>query len=419
MPDVWPRTIVHADMDAFYAAVEQLDDPRLRGRPVLVGPRSSRGVVLTASYEARPFGVGSAMPMAEARRRCPEALVVPPRFERYLELSKRVMDTFADFSPQVEALSLDEAFLDMSGCERVLGGPARIGRRIKDAVRAATGGLTVSVGISGTKFVAKVASGHGKPDGLTIVPPEHARDWLAPLSVAHLWGAGPKMQGKLERLGLATIGDVARREPRELADALGSAGLHFHALALAHDARRVDGSRAPRSIGSERTLERDTDSPRDIEFQLRLSADRVARRLRKTGYRAGGVRVKLKRDDFRLFARQRRLAEATDVADELYLTAVTLLPAFGRLGPVRLVGIAGLDLVRADSRGQQELLPSADGRKRALDLALDRIEARFGPGAVSRASARLGDRSIGGGVDLDFLRGPVDDDDSSAPRGGR
>src|SRR5690606_3109423 len=174
MESRWPRTIVHADMDAFYAAVEQLEDASLRGKPILVGPRSDRGVVLTASYEARPFGVGSAMPMAQARRLCPQALIVPPRFERYQEISKQVMCVFDDFSPTIEPLSLDEAFLDMTGTDKIFGPPAKVGERIKAAVREATG-LTVSVGISGTKYVAKVASGFQKPDGLTIVSPDSAR----------------------------------------------------------------------------------------------------------------------------------------------------------------------------------------------------------------------------------------------------
>ena len=185
----WPRIVVHADMDAFYAAVEQLDNPELRGKPILVGPNSNRGVVLTASYEARPYGVGSAMPVGEARRRCPHATMVPPRFERYEALSGQIMDIFGDFSPHVEAISLDEAFLDMSGAERLFGPPLDIGREIKERVRKATG-LNVSVGVASTKYVAKVASAHDKPDGLTVVPPAGAVDWLAPLPVSRLWGAG-------------------------------------------------------------------------------------------------------------------------------------------------------------------------------------------------------------------------------------
>src|SRR6478736_3556443 len=209
---LWPRIIAHADMDAFYAAVEQLDDPSLRGRPLIIGPNSNRGVVLTASYEARPYGVHSAMPMARARKLCPDALIVPPRFDRYTEISEQVMKVFGNFSPEVEALSLDEAFLNMSGSEHLFGNPASIGRKVKDAVKEATG-LTVSVGVSGTKYVAKVASDYGKPDGLVVVPPNDAEAWLAPLPVSRLWGAGPKTQQRLIALGFNAIGDIAAAEP--------------------------------------------------------------------------------------------------------------------------------------------------------------------------------------------------------------
>ena len=222
-------------MDAFYAAIEQLDDSALRGRPVLVGSASERGVVLTASYEARPYGVGSAMAMAKARRLCPNAVIVPPRFDRYQDISRTIMRVFADFSPDVEALSLDEAFLDLSGSERLLGDPETIGRRLKHAVRDATGGLTVSVGLSGTKYVAKVASAYQKPDGLTVVPPKDARAWLAPQPVSRLWGVGPKTEARLRGLGLDTIGSVALTDPKFLTAKLGRAGLQFHALSLAHD----------------------------------------------------------------------------------------------------------------------------------------------------------------------------------------
>src|SRR3990172_6329751 len=241
---VWPRIVAHADMDAFYAAIEQLDDPALRGRPVLVGPPSDRGVVLTASYEARPYGVGSAMPMAKARRLCPNAVIIPPRFDHYQEVSRTIMRVFSDFSPEVEAISLDEAFLDMTGSEQLFGDPASMGRRIKDAVREATGGLTASVGVSATKYVAKVASGRRKPDGLTVVRPEEAKAWLAPLPVSWLWGVGPKTQARLHHLGLRTIGDVADADPKFLSAKLGRAGLHFHALAQAEDPRPVTGGRA-------------------------------------------------------------------------------------------------------------------------------------------------------------------------------
>ena len=200
-------------MDAFYAAIEQLDDPALRGRPILVGSPTDRGVVLTASYEARPYGVGSAMPMAQARRKCPNALIIPPRFDRYQQVSKMIMGAFADFSPHVEALSLDEAFLDMTGSEELFGAPELMGHRLKLAIREVTGGLTASVGLSSTKYVAKVASAFRKPDGLTVVPPEGAKAWLAPLPVSCLWGVGPKTQDRLQQLGLRTIGSVADADP--------------------------------------------------------------------------------------------------------------------------------------------------------------------------------------------------------------
>jgi DNA polymerase-4 len=243
----WSRIVAHADMDAFYAAIEQLDDPALRGRPVLVGPPSGRGVVLTASYEARPYGVGSAMPMAKARRLCPSAVIIPPRFDRYQEVSTTIMGVFANFSPEVEAISLDEAFLDMTGSEQLFGDPESIGHRLKDAVREATCGLKASVGLSATKYVAKVASASQKPDGLTVVPPEQAKAWLAPLLVSRLWGVGPKTQARLHQIGLHTIGEVANADPEFLSAKLGRAGLHFHALAQAEDPRPVIGQRASKS----------------------------------------------------------------------------------------------------------------------------------------------------------------------------
>ena len=332
----WPRIVAHADMDAFYAAVEQLDDPTLRGRPLLVGPQSARGVVLTASYEARPYGVGSAMPMAQARRMCPDAVIVPPRFDRYQQVSATIMKVFSDFSPDVEALSLDEAFLDMTGSEQLFGDPQSIGHRLKAAIREATNGLTASVGVSATKYVAKVASASRKPDGLTVVPPEQAKAWLAPLSVSWLWGAGPKTQARLHQLGLHTIGDVASADARLLSAKLGTAGLHFHTLAQAEDPRPVIGRRASKSIGSEHTLEEDVREKAAIKFHLRRSADTIGRRLRKKNYVAFGVGVKLKTADFQIITRQHRLSEPTDFADKLYSVGVTLLDHIEHPRPVPL-----------------------------------------------------------------------------------
>jgi DNA polymerase-4 len=387
-------------MDAFYAAVEQLDDPALRGRPVLVGPRSNRGVVLTASYEARPFGVGSAMPMAKARRLCPNALIVPPRFDRYQEVSATIMDVFANFSPDVEALSLDEAFLDMTGSERLFGDPESIGRRLKDAVCEATGGLTASVGLSATKYVAKVASACRKPDGLTVVPPEEAKAWLGPLPVAWLWGAGPKTQARLHHLGLLTIGEVARADPKFLFAKLGSAGLHFHTLAQATDPRPVLGRRTSKSIGSEHTLNRDVREREDIKLHLHRSADTIGRRLRKKSYMAFGVSVKLKTTDFQLLTRQHRLSQPTDVTGRLYSVGVELLDEFNHPGPFRLVGMAAYDLVGINDRIQLDLFGTS-ARQRRLEVAIDRLAERFGPDIVHRANDAT--KPLRLGSNLDFL----------------
>ena len=381
---VWPRIIAHADMDAFYAAIEQLDDPSLRGRPLLVGPLSARGVVLTASYEARPYGVGSAMPMAHARRLCPNAVIVPPRFDRYQEVSATIMRVFSDFSPDVEALSLDEAFLDMTGSEQLFGDPQSIGRRLKSAIREATDGLTASVGLSATKYVAKVASACQKPDGLTVVPPEEAKAWLAPLSVSWLWGAGPKTQARLRQIGMHTIADVAEADVQFLSAKLGSAGLHFHTLAHAEDPRPVIGRRASKSIGSEHTLDEDVHERADVRFHLRRSADTIGRRLRKKNYAAFGVGVKLKTADFQIVTRQHRLSEPTDVAKKLYSVGVTLLNHIDHPGPFRLVGLAAYDLVDMNNLMQLDLF-SAFARQRQLEVAIDGLVERFGTNVVYRA----------------------------------
>lgn len=221
MESTWPKIIIHADMDAFYAAVEQLDNPCLRGKPVLIGPKSFRSVVLTASYEARSFGVSSAMPMGEARRRCPGAIIVSPRLDRYQQISEQMMNVFADFSPYVEALSLDEAFLDMSGAEHIFGPPRQMGEKIKESIYAATH-LNISVGISATKYVAKVASAHEKPNGLTLVPEAEAKQWLAPLPITRLWGVGKKTGPRMAALGFHTIGDLATADPGYLQYKMGA-----------------------------------------------------------------------------------------------------------------------------------------------------------------------------------------------------
>jgi DNA polymerase-4 len=399
---VWPRIVAHADMDAFYAAVEQLDDPGLRGRPVLVGSPTGRGVVLTASYEARPFGVGSAMAMAKARRLCPQAVIIPPRFDRYQDASRTIMNVFSDFSPDVEALSLDEAFLDMTGSENIFGGPESIGRQIKDAVRQATGGLRASVGLSATKYVAKAASAYQKPDGLTVVPPDDAKAWLAPLPVSWLWGAGPKNQARLHDLGFHTIGDVASASERFLYDRLGKAGLHFHTLAQAEDPRPVSGRRQSKSIGSEHTLDKDVRAKSDIERHLHRSADAIGRRLKKKSYVAFGVGIKLKTKEFQILSRRCRLSEPTDVTARLYSVGLNLLRRLQHAGPFRLVGMVAYDLVAIDHVAQLDLF-SPLARQRRLELAIDDLAARFGTDVVSRANDLAGECGAHFAPTLDFL----------------
>lgn len=380
----WTRIILHADMDAFYAAVEQHDHPDLKGRPLLVGGTGRRGVVSTASYEARPFGCHSAMPMAEARRLCPQAVVLPPNFERYKEVSDAVMGVFERFSPLVEPLSLDEAFLDMTGAEGLFGPPAEMGRRLKEAVQRATDGLAVSVGISATKFVAKVASNFQKPDGLTVVPPEAVLDFLWPLDVSRLWGVGPKTRELLIRRGLRTIGDVAHTPADDLARRLGEWGGHIHELAWGRDDREVVPEREAKSIGAEVTLEEDVVGQAALLPHLRRSAARIARSLREDGLLAGGVRVKLKTSGFRLLTRQCGVDPPTDSEHELLRTAVGLLDQFDLRVPMRLVGMAAFNLSPTGQRPHQADL-FEDGtrqRRRTLDRTLDALKGRFGDGAV-------------------------------------
>ena len=396
----WPTIVAHADMDAFYAAVEQLDEPSLRGRPVLVGPRSGRGVVLTASYEARPYGVGSAMPMARALRLCPGAVVVPPRFERYEAVSRRLMAALADFSPRVEALSLDEAFVDMTGSEHLFGPPGRMAERIRAAILEATG-LPASVGVSATKYVAKVDSAAAKPHGVEIVPPERAAAWLAPMPVSRLWGAGPVTAERLRAAGFERIGDIAAAPPARLEAALGRAWRHFLDLARGIDPRPVARRRSAGSMGSDRTLGRDVADREDIVRHLTRAADRIGRRLRRKGCLAHGVRLRLKTADFRLLTRQRRILP-TDAAGDLLAGAESMLDALIRSGPFRLVGLAAFDLERGSGMRQLDLFDGAV-RGRRLERVVDAVDERFGPGTLRRGRDVSNAVVVGSSPTLDFV----------------
>lgn len=371
------RVVFHVDMDAFYAAVEVHDRPDLAGRPLIVGGPLRRGVVSTASYEARRFGVRSAMPMSEALRRCPDAVVLPVRMARYQEVSRAIMAVFDRFSPLVEPLSLDEAFLDMTGTEGLFGPPPEAARRLKDAVRDAVG-LTCSVGVAVNKFLAKVASEMDKPDGLTIVPFGGERAFLAPLSVRRLWGVGPKTAARLEALGLDTIGRVADAEPDWLADRLGSLGAHVARLALAQDDRPVEPDRDAKSAGSEETLAVDVRGRAAVASLLLPHCERVARHLRRDGVCALGVRVKVRyQDGFELATRDHRTGTPFDDSDTLLREATRLLDRLDLDRPIRLVGVAAFDLTDVPA-GQGDLFGEAPARRSRLEHALDGLRARLG-----------------------------------------
>jgi DNA polymerase-4 len=375
----WPRIILHADMDAFYAAVEQLDNPELRGKPVLVGGTGNRSVVSTASYEARPFGVGSAMPMVQARRRCPQAIVVPPNFPRYKEVSGQIMEVFRNMSPLVEPLSLDEAFVDMTGAQNLFGEPIDMARHLKQRVVEASGGLTISVGVATTKFVAKVASDFQKPDGLTIVCPGEVHDFLWPMDVSRLWGVGPRTLEKLRTLGFRTIGDIAGAKEAFLTRRLGTLGTHIFNLAQGEDSRMVESEREAKSIGAEYTLEQDIVGAEKIRKHLKRSATRVAKSLRRKGLVAKGVRVKLKTKDFRLLTKQTPITPPTDSAKTLLTTATALLQQFDLTEPMRLVGLAAFNLAADEDPAQGTLfVDEKNERQRRLEKTLDDLQNRFG-----------------------------------------
>ena len=376
MPPVPPpgRKILHVDMDAFYASVEVRDDPRLRGRPVAVGGSARRGIVLAASYEARPFGVRSAIPMARALRLCPGLVVVPPHFDRYALASEQVFAVFHEFTPEVEGLSLDEAFLDVTRSIALFGSAEEQAARIKARIRERVG-LTASVGIAEVKFAAKVASDLRKPDGLVVVPEGRVPAFLAPLPVSRLWGVGPKTEKTVLALGLRTIGDVAKADDAWLERELGSLGPWLAALARGIDPRPVEADREAKSIGAEETFEEDLEGE-DLHPFLHGQALRVAARLRRAGVRARAIHLKVKSASFHITTRQRTLSEPTDDGATIYAVVRELLTHVAA-GPVRLTG------VHASHLGAQLPLPDGPGSRRTrLNASIDRIHERFGPDAL-------------------------------------
>jgi DNA polymerase IV len=378
---VTTATILHADLDSFYASVEQRDDPCLRGRPVIVGG----GVVLAASYEAKAYGVRTAMGGRQARRLCPRAIVVPPRMSAYSEASKAVFEVFHDTSPFVEGISIDEAFLDVRGMERIAGSPVEIAVRLRNEVRARVG-LPITVGVARTKFLAKVASGVAKPDGLLVVPPDRELAFLHPLPVERLWGVGAVTARKLHAHEIATVGDVARLDEGTLVALLGRAsGRHLHALAHNRDARPVQARRRRRSIGAQRALGRARKSAEEIDVSLVGLVDRVTRRMRAAGRVGRTVVLRLRFADFTRATRSHTLPQATAETQAILAAARELLevarPMIERQG-LTLVGIAVSNLENDD--GVQLALPFDRWSGGALDAALDEVRTRYGSSAVTR-----------------------------------
>lgn len=381
--------ILHVDMDAFYASVEMLDDPSLAGKPLIVGGMEGRGVVSSASYEARRFGVRSAMGVAQALRLCPQAVVVPPHFERYAALSRQVMSIFHDITPLVEPLSIDEAFLDVSGARRLWGSPGEIARMLRARVRSETG-LVCSVGVAATKHVAKIASTRSKPDGLLIVSEPDTAAFLAGLPVSALWGVGPKAAESLESRGLRTVSDILAAPRGVLDRALGAAGgERIWQLAHGIDPRAVQTQRVEKSIGHEETFLHDVADSAVLRSELRRLSDRVASRLRAGGWRAGTVALKLRYADFTTLSRSQTLAEPSDVGQRIGDVAIALFDAVELAQPVRLIGVRAEKLRGGD--GGALPLWDDDAEWRRVDAALDDARQRFGGGAVTRASV-LGPR---------------------------
>ncbi|MGD8824530.1 MAG: DNA polymerase IV [Myxococcales bacterium] len=378
------RTVIHFDMDAFFASVEQLDDPNLRGKPVLVGARSRRGVVAAASYEARPSGVHSAMSMVEALRRCPQAIVVPPRRARYQELSQCIFEVFSRYTPLVEGLSLDEAFLEVTGSRALFGDGAAIASRIKQDIRAGIG-LTGSAGVAPNKFVAKIASDLQKPDGLTVVSAGEVAAFLAPLPLERMWRVGPKARVKLRAAGLQTIGDLARADVRTLEQLLGSWGPVAQALARGQDDRPVVVGAPAKSLGSESTFEVDLKTRDALLRPILEQSLQVADRLIEKGLWARVVTLKIKYADHRIGTRQMRLSRAVVDPDAIFETASELLGRFDDLARgVRLTGVSVSALSRVPDT---ELFPDPDrSRRERLAAATHRLRNRFGASGMTRAS---------------------------------
>ncbi len=389
-----PRAILHVDMDAFFAAVEVLDDPGLRGRPVIVGGSpEQRGVVAAASYEARRFGVHSAMSAARARRLCPDGVFLPPRFHRYAEISRAIFVLFRDVTPLVEPLSIDEAFLDVTGCQRLFGPAAAIGRALKERIRARIG-LAASVGVAPNKFLAKLGSDLEKPDGFVVIEADEAAARLAPLPVGRLWGVGKVTQATLERLGITLVRDLLARDPDELERILGSYAGRLLELARGIDDRPVVTEAEAKSIGAETTFARDVDGADALREQLDALVERVGRRLRAEGMRARTLHLKARYPDFTTVTRSATLPAPTALTPALRAAARDLLERrLGRGGrPLRLLGVSVSNL-EPEQGAQAELFPdAADEKDGKVDRIMDHLQEKYGSDSIHRGARKPDER---------------------------
>ncbi|WP_425954315.1 DNA polymerase IV [Xylanimonas sp. McL0601] len=401
-------SIMHVDMDAFFAMCELARRPELRGLPVIVGGRG-RGVVLAATYEARAFGVRSAMPMVSAMRLCPQAVIVPPDHRRYTDVSRSVMTTLAEITPIVEQISIDEAFLDVSGARRRLGPPTAIGARLRAHVQAVHG-VTCSVGIAKNKFLAKLASTHAKPDGMLLVPAEASVPFLRTLPVGALWGVGEKTEEELGRWGISTVAQLADTDVATLQAAVGRVhGAHLHDLAWGRDPRPVVPVNRERSIGNETTFGSDQRDRAAVEARVLELCDKVAARLREQNLVTRTVALKVRTNDFRTLTRSRTLDGPTDVARELYRVARELFAAVDLRGlPVRLVGVRAENLQERAGFAEQLTLDQASAERpsaqREAELALDAVRLRFGKGAIGLGAGGMAAESQREFEDAERLR---------------
>lgn len=381
-----PRTILHCDLDAFFASVEQRDDPSLRGKPVLVGGIEARGVVAAASYEAREFGCHSAMPTSVALRLCPDAIVLPGRGARYSELSRQFMGILEDTSPLVESLSLDEAFVDVTGSRRLLGDGRTIGQHVRERTLSELG-IVVSVGVAPNKFVAKIASDLEKPDALVVIEQEGIAERLAPLPLERMWGIGPKSISRFQAEGIHAFGDLQRVDPDWLASCFGESARRFHELSLGVDDRDVVPERIAKSLGQERTFIEDIDDRETLLGILLGEVEQVSERLRRTGARTRKITLKIRFGDFRTITRSRTIDVPTDSTGMIWKEACQVFGAWANehFEPVRLLGFSAGSLER---ESQESLFEDPETeRATRIDSATDAIQARFGGKSISRARA--------------------------------